>query len=77
MSRFLLLLILIALPGVAAADKRTVCTITVNSSDEKEAFRRYLAMRPGDHASPILHRDAARRDQVAQLLVQDLRRGAR
>jgi hypothetical protein len=26
----------------ARADKKTVCTITVNSSDEKEAFRRYL-----------------------------------
>src|SRR5437016_9852566 len=25
-----------------AAEKRTVCTVTVNSSDEKEAFRRYL-----------------------------------
>src|SRR5215831_3052169 len=27
----------------AAADRRTVCTITVNSADEKEAFRRSLA----------------------------------
>ena len=27
---------------LAAADKATVCTITVNSPDEKEAFRRYL-----------------------------------
>lgn len=26
----------------ASADKQTVCTITVNSADEKEAFRRYL-----------------------------------
>jgi hypothetical protein len=26
----------------AAAQKQTVCTITVNSADEKEAFRRYL-----------------------------------
>ena len=26
----------------AHADKKTVCTITVNSSDEKEAFRRFL-----------------------------------
>ena len=25
-----------------AADKQTVCTITVNSADEKEAFRRHL-----------------------------------
>jgi len=26
----------------ALADKKTVCTITVNSADEKEAFRRTL-----------------------------------
>jgi hypothetical protein len=26
----------------ASADKKTVCTITVNSPDEKEAFRRSL-----------------------------------
>jgi len=26
----------------ASADKKTVCTITVNSADEKETFRRYL-----------------------------------
>src|SRR5438132_11819971 len=26
----------------ASADKKTVCTITVNSADEKEAFRRSL-----------------------------------
>jgi hypothetical protein len=26
----------------AAAETQTVCTITVNSADEKEAFRRYL-----------------------------------
>ena len=26
----------------AAAEKQTVCTITVNSADEKEAFRRHL-----------------------------------
>ncbi len=25
---------------LAAAEKQTVCTITVNSADEKEAFRR-------------------------------------
>ena len=28
--------------AVVAAGKQTVCTITVNSADEKEAFRRYL-----------------------------------
>jgi hypothetical protein len=29
-------------PPLAAADKQTVCTITVNSADEKQVFRRYL-----------------------------------
>jgi len=29
-------------PPLAAADKQTVCTITVNSADEKQAFQRYL-----------------------------------
>jgi len=28
--------------GSADAPKQTVCTITVNSADEKEAFRRHL-----------------------------------
>ena len=31
-----------ALDAPAGAPKQTVCTITVNSADEKEAFRRYL-----------------------------------
>jgi hypothetical protein len=34
-------LLLVSLP-LAAAQKRTVCTITVNSADEKEAFRHHL-----------------------------------
>src|SRR5207248_273357 len=40
----ILLATLIAMAWVheARADKKTVCTITVNSSDEKETFRRYL-----------------------------------
>jgi hypothetical protein len=29
-------------PARAAADKQTVCTITVNSADEKQTFRRFL-----------------------------------
>ena len=32
-------------PPLASAEKQTVCTITVNSADEKEAFRRYLPAR--------------------------------
>ncbi|MDQ6619787.1 MAG: hypothetical protein M3Z31_08840 [Pseudomonadota bacterium] len=35
--------LLVVLPVTAAqADKKTVCTITVNSADEKDIFRRYL-----------------------------------
>jgi hypothetical protein len=33
---------LLLVKASAAAEKQTVCTITVNSADEKEAFRRYL-----------------------------------
>jgi hypothetical protein len=36
-----LIAFLLAAPG-ARAEKRTVCTITVNSADEKETFRKYL-----------------------------------
>jgi hypothetical protein len=32
----------LGIPPASASAKQTVCTITVNSSDEKEAFRRYL-----------------------------------
>jgi hypothetical protein len=47
MSKFARLFLLAALSTIAgtqatASDKATVCTITVNSPDEKEAFRRYL-----------------------------------
>jgi hypothetical protein len=31
------------LPQLAAADKQTVCTITINSPDEKQSFRRFLS----------------------------------
>jgi len=39
---FLVALLAGAAGLAAAAEKRTVCTITVNSADEKEAFRRHL-----------------------------------
>jgi hypothetical protein len=32
----------LVVPGLALAGKATVCTITVNSADERETFRRYL-----------------------------------
>jgi hypothetical protein len=38
----LFIAVLLACASFAAAQKQTVCTITVNSADEKEAFRRYL-----------------------------------
>ena len=41
----LLVLLAAALPVAtphAAAQRKTVCTVTVNSADEKEAFRRHL-----------------------------------
>ena len=44
-SRLLLILFATALSlstPFAAAEKQTVCTITVNSADEKDTFRRYL-----------------------------------
>lgn len=37
-----LLVLLALLPCVSLAEKKTVCTITVNSSDEKETFRQNL-----------------------------------
>ena len=49
LARIALLAILAASAwsAAAAAEKQTVCTITVNSSDEKEAFRRHLS--PADY----------------------------
>jgi hypothetical protein len=42
-----LALFVIAGTGVASAQKKTVCTVTVNSADEKEAFRKALG--PGQY----------------------------
>src|SRR2546423_8399218 len=38
----LITLVVIGAAFPARAEKKTVCTITVNSSDEREAFRRHL-----------------------------------
>ena len=38
----LLAALLAALPALAHAEKSTVCTITLNSADERETFRQYL-----------------------------------
>ena len=45
LTRIVVLLTLFAPACIAAAgpDKRTVCTVTVNSADEKDAFRRHLS----------------------------------
>ena len=41
-SAVLLLGLSAAWPSVASAAPKTVCTVTINSSDEKEAFQRHL-----------------------------------
>ena len=42
LSRLLCLLAACLVPALALAGKQTVCTITINSADEKESFRRFL-----------------------------------
>lgn len=42
LRRSLLLLAACLLPPLALAEKQTVCTITINSADEQQTFRRYL-----------------------------------
>ena len=42
LARSLCLLAASLLPLLAVAQKQTVCTITINSADEKETFRRFL-----------------------------------
>ena len=45
--RILFLSLILAVPGLASAERKTVCTITVNSDDEKEAMRKRLP--PGQY----------------------------
>jgi hypothetical protein len=42
LARSLCLLAACLLPALVLAQKQTVCTITINSADEKQAFRRFL-----------------------------------
>lgn len=42
LARSLCLLAACLLPPLALADKQTVCTITINSADEQQTFRRFL-----------------------------------
>src|SRR5688572_32021944 len=41
-ARALLATLLLAAAPAALAERQTVCTITLNSADEREAFRRHL-----------------------------------
>ena len=54
----------------ARADKRTVCTITVNSPDEKETFRRYL---PDDQYQFVELVERGRPDWLASACRQGVR----
>ncbi|HEX5863642.1 MAG TPA: hypothetical protein VF014_05185, partial [Casimicrobiaceae bacterium] len=55
---------------VAHADKKTVCTITVNSPDEKEMFRRYL---PPDKYQFVELVERGRADWLASACSQGVR----
>src|SRR6266536_2512270 len=54
----------------ASADKKTVCTITVNSADEKETFRRYL---PADKFRFVELVERGRPDWLASACQQHVR----
>src|SRR5438067_1262510 len=56
-------------PG-ASADKKTVCTITVNSADEKEAFRRSLPKEQYQFVELVEH---GRPDWLASACEQKIR----
>ena len=47
LSLLVIALLVLASTDVALAQKKTVCTVTVNSADEKEAFRKALG--PGQY----------------------------
>ncbi len=54
-KRLLIALVAMLLPLAAAAQKSTVCTITVNSADEREAFRRNLPEDKFDFVELVEH----------------------
>src|SRR5258708_38008302 len=70
--RVLLLAALLTAVGAhdARADKKTVCTITVNSADEKEAFRRSL---PPDKYQFVELVERGRPDWLASACRQKIR----
>src|SRR6266568_7655235 len=71
-TKFIFLIALLgALCGFEArADKSTVCTITVNSPDEKEIFRRYL---PEDKFQFVELVERGRPDWLASACQQRIR----
>jgi len=71
-ARFVLLaaLVAIAWPPAARADPKTVCTITVNSPDERETFRRSL---PGDEYQFVELVERGRPDWLASACRQGVR----
>src|SRR5438874_6994172 len=66
----LAMLLAAAWPNGANADKKTVCTITVNSPDEKEAFRRSL---PPDKFQFVELVERGRPDWLASACQQRIR----
>src|ERR1700675_1955380 len=71
-TRFGLLAVLLLAVGAhdAGADKKTVCTITVNSPDEKEVFRRSL---PPDKFQFVELVEGGRPDWLASACRQGVR----
>ena len=67
---FLAAFLATAWPHDANADKKTVCTITVNSADEKETFRRYL---PADKFRFVELVERGRPDWLASACQQHVR----
>jgi hypothetical protein len=73
-ARLLVLVLALAAPAAFAA-KQTVCTVTVNSSDEKESFRRHLPADRFDfvelveHGRPDWLRSACERKVSCDVLV--------
>ena len=67
---FLAALVAAAVAHDACAEKKTVCTITVNSPDEKEAFRRGL---PSDKFQFVELVEQGRSDWLASACRQHVR----
>jgi hypothetical protein len=62
--------VVLAFMSQAHAEKKTVCTITVNSADEKETFRRYLPQEDFDFVELV---EPARPDWLASACQKSVR----